>query len=260
MAFLQASNINKSFGEHQILKNVSFSLEQGQIVGLVGESGCGKSTVAKVISSLEKADSGSLQISGENFPLQETRSKLQRQKVQMIFQNALGSFNPRKTVGDSLKQPLIEHKFDYSENEIVRLLAQVGLGPEYKDRFPHQLSGGQIQRAAIARAIACKPAVLIADEPTSALDLSLRAQVLNLLKDLQHTQNLTCLVITHDLSSLRKLADVVYVMNQGKIVENGEAQKVLNNPQESYTKRLLASIPSLNPDDKTFERFKSFAS
>ena len=137
------------------------------------------------------------------------------------------------------------------------LFEQIGLSLDLKDRFPHELSGGQMQRAAIARAIACKPSLLIADEPTSALDVSIRRHILNLIKDLRAKQNLSCLIITHDLPSLKGLADYVYVMNNGSIVESGTTEQILNCPQESYTKRLIMAIPSINPADKTFEKFKT---
>jgi peptide/nickel transport system ATP-binding protein len=184
----------------------------------------------------------------------------------MIFQNTLASFNPRMTIGDSIAQPIIEHNILLSQNllnqdinniqkEINRLLDSVGLEIELANRFPHQVSGGQIQRAAIARAIACKPTILIADEPTSALDVSIRLQVLELFKKLRETQELTIIVITHDLPSLKYLADRIFVMYNGEIIESGETNLILSSPKQAYTKRLISAIPSLNPQDKTFEKF-----
>jgi ABC-type oligopeptide transport system ATPase subunit len=187
----------------------------------------------------------------------QVRPKALKKQIQMIFQNALGSFNPRQTIQDSLKQPLIEHKIVTNDidQEINDLLLSVGLEAQLKNRFPHQVSGGQIQRAAIARAIACKPSLLIADEPTSALDVSVRAYVLELFKELKKNKNLSLLIITHDLMSLKNLASRVYVMHNGQIVESGQTTDILNNPKQLYTQRLIAAIPSLNPADQTFKNF-----
>ncbi len=251
---LKAENINKQFGSSYVLKEVNLEIGIGQIIGLVGESGCGKTTFARIIAGLETALGGNLFLENINLLAEEKRSKKLKQKIQMIFQNAAGSFNPKYKIIDSLKQASVEHNLPF---EPEALFEQIGLSLDLKDRFPHELSGGQMQRAAIARAIACKPSLLIADEPTSALDVSIRRHILNLIKDLRAKQNLSCLIITHDLPSLKGLADYVYVMNNGSIVESGTTEQILNCPQESYTKRLIMAIPSINPADKTFEKFKT---
>jgi peptide/nickel transport system ATP-binding protein len=263
MNLLDAKNITKRFGEQTAVNNVSLQVKPGEIVALVGESGCGKTTMANIVAGLLNPNEGQLQIAGNQININEPRAKALKKQVQMIFQNALGSFNPRQTIFSSVSQPLIEHsiastKSDLNER-IDNLFLSVELEPSLKNRFPHQLSGGQIQRAAIARAIACEPSLLIADEPTSALDVSIRSHILHLFKKLQQEKNLSCLVITHDLPSLKFLADRVYVMKDGCVVEEGTTMQVLNSPQNAYTKRLIAAIPSLDPADKTFEKFKAFA-
>lgn len=251
---LKLQNITKKFGSQLVVKDVNLEIEKGKIIGLVGESGCGKTTLARIIIGLERASAGNIFFEDFNLLSKKERSKSLKQKIQMIFQNATGSFNPKYTIVDSLKQACLEHNLPF---DFEALFSQVGLPIEFKDRYPHQLSGGQMQRAAIARAIACKPSLLIADEPTSALDVSIRRHILNLLKKLQQEQNLACLIITHDLPSLRNLVDQVYVMHNGQIIESGSTEQVLNQPQKTYTKRLIAAIPSLNPLDKTFEKFRT---
>ncbi|MDX1920556.1 MAG: ABC transporter ATP-binding protein [Candidatus Caenarcaniphilales bacterium] len=260
MTLLKLENIVKTYNGKFALAGVDLEVKPGEIVGLAGESGSGKSTLARIITGAEPPDSGSMQLMSEAVDLNNQREKLHKRKIQMVFQNALGSFNPKFRLRSSIQQPLIEHKISSSaedlENKILQILESVSLEKELLNRFPHQVSGGQIQRAAIARAIACEPNLLIADEPTSALDVSIRSQILKLFKNLTLQKNISCLVISHDLPSLRFLADRIYVMYKGKIVEAGLTAKVLDDPKESYTKRLIAAIPSLNPDDKTFERFK----
>lgn len=260
MSLLKLQNIVKSYNGKLALDEVDLEVKQGEIVGLAGESGSGKSTLARIITGAEAPDSGSMELLSEAINLKSQRLKVQKKKIQMVFQNAAGSFNPKFSLKSSIKQPLIEHNLSSSGQElqekILQIAESVRLEKELLERLPHQVSGGQIQRAAIARAIACDPNLLIADEPTSALDVSIRGQILKLFKSLTKQKNISCLVISHDLPSLRFLADRIYVMYKGKIVETGPTQQVLDNPKETYTKKLIAAIPSLNPDDKTFEYFK----
>lgn len=264
MNLLNIENISKSFAGQKAVCEASFNIKAGEIVALAGESGCGKTTLARIIAGLEVPDFGKLILNGQEINFEEKRKRPIRRKIQMVFQNALGSFNPRHTIGDSLQQPLLIHEMvenkEQLKSRITELMNLVGLEEELINRFPHQVSGGQIQRAAIARAIACKPDLLIADEPTSALDVSIRAQILRLFKELREKTGLSCLVVSHDLPSLGFLADRILVMYKGSIVESGATQNVLSSPKEQYTKRLIAAIPSLNPADKTFEKFKAFVS
>jgi len=232
------------------LDGVSFSVAAGQTLAVVGESGCGKSTLARQVTMIERPTSGELIF--DSFDLARgTLSELKaaRQRVQMIFQNPFGSLNPRKKVGTIIGEPLaINRGFSTAEQEerVRAVMAKVGLRPEYYNRYPHMFSGGQRQRIAIARALMLEPKLVVADEPVSALDVSVQAQVLNLLMDLQQEMGLAFLFISHDLSVVRHIADEVMVMYLGRVAEYGRAEQIFNAPRHPYTRALLASTPHLN--------------
>ncbi len=243
-----------AFKEAAILKAVdgaSFTLERGKTLAVVGESGCGKSTLARLVTMIELPTSGTLSIGGHNI-VGATRETLRalRPKVQIVFQNPYGSLNPRQKIGAILEEPLLVNtKAPKAERQekARALMASVGLRPEHYDRYPHMFSGGQRQRIAIARALMLDPEVLVLDEPVSALDISIQAQVLNLLADLQEKHNLAYLFISHDLSVVRHIADEVMVMYLGRVVEQGARDAVFSNPQHPYTKALLSATPTPDP-------------
>ncbi|MDJ0728926.1 MAG: ABC transporter ATP-binding protein [Crocosphaera sp.] len=237
------------------VNNISFQVYAGETLGLVGESGCGKSTLARTILRLIPAANG--KVSFETYEISKKSMSNKwlrnlRKNMQIVFQNPYNSLNPRLTVGQAIAEPMIIHKTQPNSKkrkEIVEaLLTLVGLPTDSYNRYPHEFSGGQRQRVCIARALALNPRFLICDESVSALDVSVQAQVLNLLKDLQEKLKLTCIFISHDLSVVRFMSDRILVMNQGEIVEMGDAEKIINNPQEEYTKNLLNSIPEF-PED-----------
>ncbi len=230
---------------------VSFTLEAGRTLAVVGESGCGKSTLARVAALLEPPTSGELMIdSAATAGVDaDTRKKL-RLSVQMVFQNPYGSLNPRKTVGAILQEPLaINRRGNAGEREAAAraMMAKVGLRPDQWGRYPHMFSGGQRQRIAIARALMLNPRVVVADEPVSALDVSIQAQVLNLLMDLQEQMGLAYLFISHDLAVVRHIADDVMVMYCGRPVEQAVKADLFAHPRHPYTKMLLAATPSVDP-------------
>lgn len=233
----------------QAVGGVSFTVHAGKTLAVVGESGCGKSTLARMVSLIETPSSGALKINGVDAVTgsDEQRLKL-RKAVQLVFQNPYGSLNPRKKIGAILEAPLeINTAFTALErDEKARaMLALVGLRPEHYDRYPHMFSGGQRQRIAIARALMLNPALVVADEPVSALDLSIQAQVLNLLADLQQSMGLAYLFISHDLGVVRHIAHDVLVMYLGHAVEQGEKKALFAQPLHPYTQALLASTPGL---------------
>lgn len=233
----------------QAVGGVSFSVRAGKTLAVVGESGCGKSTLARMVSLIEKPSSGALHIQGLDAvnPAGQAQQTL-RKTVQLVFQNPYGSLNPRKKVGAILEAPL-EINTTLSTAERAKkakdMLALVGLRPEHYDRYPHMFSGGQRQRIAIARALMLNPALVVADEPVSALDVSIQAQVLNLLADLQQRLGLAYLFISHDLGVVRHIAHDVLVMYLGHAVEQGEKAAIFANPLHPYTQALLASTPGL---------------
>ena len=213
---------SRTVGHVKALDGVSFGLRRGETLGVVGESGSGKSTLARVIAGLVKPTEGGFDLRGS---------------VGMVFQDPLGSLNPRMTVGEMLSE--------VTDEPPQECLAMVGLGSEALRRYPHEFSGGQRQRICIARAVAVKPQLLICDEAVSALDLSVRSQVLELIKELKARLGLSVLFITHDIGVVQYVSDRVLVMNRGKIVEYGECDEVLANPAEEYTRRLIASVPTI---------------
>ena len=235
----------------QAVGGVSFTLEEGRTLAVVGESGCGKSTLARMVALIEKPTEGTLQLDGTDAvdtPASERRRL--RQAVQLVFQNPYGSLNPRKKISAVLEAPLaINTQLGAGERaERARsMLAQVGLRPEYANRYPHMFSGGQRQRIAIARALMPGPKLLVADEPVSALDVSIQAQVLNLLADLQQEFRLAYLFISHDLAVVRHIAHDVLVMYLGHVMEQGPRQKIFTQPLHPYTHALLASTPGVGP-------------
>ena len=258
---LDAVNLKKHYSVKQgvfkpkatvkALDGASFQLFAGKTLAVVGESGCGKSTLARLLTLIEEPTDGELSIDGHDIKdFSKSDLKAMRQKVQMIFQNPYGSLNPRKKIGTILEEPLvINTNFPASERreKAMQLLEKVGLRTEHYHRFPHMFSGGQRQRIAIARALMLNPKVVVADEPVSALDVSVQAQVLNLMKDLQDEFGLAYVFISHGLSVVEHIADDVMVMYLGKNVEQGTRDKIFNSPVHPYTKALLSSTPFVDP-------------
>lgn len=230
--------------------DVSLSVDKGQILGLVGESGCGKSTLSRAIMQLQPVTAGKILLRGENLtalPPREVRKR--RLDFQMVFQDPYASLNPRFSIFSTLQEALTRREKlprNMHEQAVAELMERVGLSPEHMYKYPHEFSGGQRQRIAIARAIAPRPALLLADEPVSALDVSIQSQILNLLTELTRDMGLTMIFISHDLSVVHYLADRIAVMQRGCLVEQGSADDVFHRPQADYTRRLLAAIPRLN--------------
>ena len=235
-------------GHVKAVNDVSFDIFPGETLGLVGESGCGKTTVGRTILRLLEPSSGTIHFDGKNITsLSQKKLRPIRREMQIIFQDPYSSLNPRMTVRSILSEALLFHKIvEKSEvnREVNRLLDIVGLQKTHIDRYPHEFSGGQRQRIGIARAICLTPRLIVCDEATSALDVSVQAQIINLLKDLQLEFGLTYLFISHDLSLVEYISDRIGVMNAGRIVEIGESYEIYNNPKHLYTKKLLSSLPS----------------
>ncbi|MDM5224015.1 ATP-binding cassette domain-containing protein [Peribacillus sp. NJ11] len=231
---------------------VSFELQQGETYGLVGESGSGKSTTGKAVVKLNDVTSGQILFEGRDLAsLSRKEIKPFRKDIQMIFQDPYSSLNPKKRVLDIIAEPLrnFERLSPAEEKKIVQdFLDKVGLSPESIHKYPHEFSGGQRQRIGIARSLTLKPKLIIADEPVSALDVSVQAQVLNFLQDLQQEFNLTYLFVGHDLGVIRHMCDRMGVMYRGRLVEEGKSEEIYENPQHIYTKRLIAAIPDLEPE------------
>ncbi len=229
------------------LKGVSFSVEEGKTLAIVGESGCGKSTLGRILTLIDPATAGDLLIEGKKIDISKgDMTPEMRRKVQIVFQNPYGSLNPRQKIGDILMEPLVintDTPADERRDRAMAMLKKVGLTDLHFNRYPHMFSGGQRQRIAIARALMLNPKLLVLDEPVSALDLSVQAQVLNLLADLQDELKLTYVFISHDLSVVRYIADDVMVMYFGEAVEYGSRDEVFADPKHSYTKTLFAATP-----------------
>ena len=242
-------------GWMKAVENVSFQIEKGKTLGLVGESGCGKTTVARLILKLLDADAGKIIFNGKDLvPLSDTEMKPMRQEIQIIFQDPYGSLNPRMTVEQSIAEGLKVAGIQPSRNQKKRLedlLKMVGLSPATMDRYPHEFSGGQRQRIGIARALSVEPSLIICDEPVSALDVSIQAQIINLLKDLQDELDLSYLFISHDLNVVGYLCSDVAVMYKGQIMEYAPTDELFDNPCHPYTHLLLSAAPDAAPE-KTY--------
>ncbi|MFJ5120216.1 ABC transporter ATP-binding protein [Kitasatospora sp. NPDC088548] len=242
----------KQVGAVKAVDGVSFELRRGETLGIVGESGCGKSTLAKVLMNLERATSGQVFFKGEDITrLSGAGLKAVRRNIQMVFQDPYTSLNPRMTVGDIIGEPFEIHPEVAPKGDrrkaVQDLLDVVGLNPEYINRYPHQFSGGQRQRIGIARGLALKPELIICDEPVSALDVSVQAQVINLLEQLQGEFELSYMFIAHDLSIVRHISDRVGVMYLGKMVEIGTEDQIYSYPTHPYTQALLSAVPVPDP-------------
>ena len=235
MAVLEVEDLRVRYGDYEAVKGVSFSLAKGEILGIVGESGSGKSTIARTLIGLQKAASGKVTLDAQS-------------SLQMIFQDAVGSLNPRMTVRQTLEEVLRHSRRSSGSNgarSAADLLELVGLSSAVLDQYPREMSGGQCQRVSVARALACRPSILIADEPVSALDVSVQARILNLLRDLRKDLGLSILLIAHDLAVVKNVCDRICVMARGRFVDAGPSERVFAAPTSDYTRRLLAAVPDV---------------
>ncbi|MDX6698919.1 MAG: peptide/nickel transport system ATP-binding protein [Solirubrobacteraceae bacterium] len=244
--------LTRRLGTVAAVDGVTFDVRRGETLGIVGETGSGKSTVARLMLRLIDPTSGTIAFEGEDVTSSRgSRLKALRRDMQMIFQDPYSSLNPRKTVGAAIGEPFAVHGLHSGSGErrraVQELMERVGLAPEHYNRYPHEFSGGQRQRVGVARALALSPKLIVADEPVSALDVSIQAQILNLLRDLQRDLGLTLVLISHDLSVVRHMSDRVAVMNHGKIVELAGADELYRAPRDEYTRALLGAVPRLQP-------------
>ncbi len=247
--------LKRQVGAVQAVDGIDFDVRPGETLGVVGESGCGKSTMGRLITRLDEPTGGSIEFQGQDIThLSQGRLRPMRRDVQMIFQDPYGSLNPRHTIGGIVSTPFRLQGVEPEggvKKEVQRLLELVGLSPEHYNRYPHEFSGGQRQRIGIARALALKPKLVVADEPVSALDVSIQAQVVNLMDDLQEELGLTYVIIAHDLSVIRHVSDRIAVMYLGKIVELADRKALYEAPMHPYTKALLSAVPVPDPKRRT---------
>jgi oligopeptide transport system ATP-binding protein len=250
--------IDREVDQVKAVDGIGFSIPRGKTLGLVGESGSGKSTACRAVLQLTKPTSGSVRFEGHEIAgLSRRQMRPLRREMQMIFQDPYASLNPRKRVGQIVADPLrLQGVASGAEmrRRVQELLERVGLSPEHYNRFPHEFSGGQRQRIGIARALALQPKLVIADEPVSALDVSIQAQIVNLLDDLQDEFGLTYLFVAHDIGVVRHISDRIAVMHDGKIVEQGTADQVCEHPTDAYTKKLLSAVPIPDPRESRASR------
>ena len=247
---LEAEHLTKVFTQRgkesfKAVDDVSFSLKAGETLGIVGESGSGKSTLAKMLTRLTDITEGTLKFQGKDITkLKRSQLKDVYGNIQMVFQNPAGSFDPRRTLGDGIGESLRNRGMKKTEvtKRVNELLEQCGLAEEFAGRYPHEVSGGQCQRAAIARALAIEPKVLICDEATSSLDVTIQKQIMELLGDLKDTHGLSFIFICHNLALVQSFCDKVLVLSEGKVVESGKPDDIINEPQEAYTKKLVDAV------------------
>ena len=252
---IKAGVVRKTVGHVKAVDDVSFYINEGEVLGLVGESGCGKTTIGRTLLRLCEATEGTVVIDGKDVYAQKKRDlRHMRQNMQIIFQDPYSSLNPRLTVGEIVGEALLEHKIVKNRNEMNERVREVilkcGLSDYHINRYPHEFSGGQRQRICIARALVLNPRFVVCDEAVSALDVSIQSQIINLLKDLQEEMKLTYLFISHDLGVVKYISDRIAVMYLGKIVELADKATLFNNPMHPYTKALLSAIPRTDPDRK----------